>query len=88
MGEYCRKYPAVNVRTATMNSQQAWLHRDEVDLILIESAEDLVREPVEWTRTSLVETEISALVPVSHPLAALTAIPLEDLASEKLIWRE
>lgn len=88
VGEYCRKYPAVNVRTATMNSQQAWLHRDEVDLLLIESAEDLVREPVEWTRTTLIETEISALVPVSHPLAALTAIPLEDLASEKLIWRE
>lgn len=88
VGAYCRKYPAVNVRTTTVNSHQAWMHRDESDLIFIESADEMLRNPSEWERTVLIETEISALVPASHPFAALSEIPLEMLATEKLIWRE
>lgn len=89
IAEYFKRFPAVPLRFATMNSRQARMTREEADLIFTESVGPGSNEPSEWTQEVLVQTEISLLLPTYHPLMKYkSGIPISMLNTNDLIWRE
>ncbi|WP_075323379.1 LysR family transcriptional regulator [Acidithiobacillus albertensis] len=89
IARFQQQYPGVSLRLIATNSRAARAMRDQADLVFVE---DDLASPAqsEWVQETLRETTIVLLAPENpHWLQmAQKPLPLQELGSTALVWRE
>jgi len=83
--EFRSLYPAVELRAfpLTSDAQRSRLLADEIDVAFVI---DEATDADQFDRLPVGQDRFMLALPVDHPLAALPAVRLSDIASEPLLW--